>query len=37
MVGGGLNVEGDAMFSSTMMVVGSVTGGGPYMDSSGRL
>ncbi len=37
MVGGELNMKGDAMFSSSMVVAGSVTGGGPYMDSSGRI
>ncbi len=36
-VGGELNVKGDAMFSSSMVAAGSVTGGGPYMDSSGRI
>ncbi len=37
MVGRELNVKGDAMFSSSMVVAGAVTGGGPYMDSSGKI
>ncbi len=37
MVGRELSVKGDAIFSSSLVVAGSVTGGGPYMDSSGRI
>ncbi len=37
LVGKELSVKGDAIFSSSLVVAGSVTGGGPYMDSSGTI